>query len=61
MLARQVHLASEVCSVVVTALVLEGWSAKLDPDVCIMEQIRMILFGRDRLRSRLDQLAAVLV
>ena len=35
---HQVHLASEVCSVVVTALVLEGWSNRLDPDICIMEQ-----------------------
>ena len=61
-LARpQVHLASEVCSVVVTALVLEGWSARLDPQISIMEQIRMIMFGGDRLRARIDQLAAVLV
>ena len=55
------HLASEVCTVVVTALVLEGWSSRLDPDVRIMEQIRHVLFGKDRLRARLDQLAAVLV
>lgn len=58
---HKVHLASEVCSVVVTALVLEGWSARLDPQISIMEQIRMIMFGGDRLRARIDQLAAVLV
>lgn len=32
----QVHLAAEVCSVVVTTLVLEGWSARLDPSICLM-------------------------
>jgi len=57
---HQVHLASEVCSVVVTALVLEGWSNRLDPDICIMEQIRQIVFGTDRLRLRLEELARLL-
>ena len=37
---HNVHLASEVCSVVVTAMVLEGWSNRLDPDINIMELIR---------------------
>lgn len=93
---------------VVTTLVLEGWSARLDPEICLMvrraerqssfvrrsatrngfyvgsgavarcsdarprsaavsghvepqDMIRQILFGTDRLRNRLDQLAAVLV
>ena len=57
---HQVHLASEVCSVVVTALVLEGWSNRLDPDICIMEQIRQIMFGTDRLKLRLEELAKLL-
>jgi aarF domain-containing kinase len=57
---HQVHLASEVCSVVVTALVLEGWSNRLDPDICIMEQIRQIVFGGDRLKRRLEDLAKLL-
>lgn len=57
---HRVHLASEVCSVVVTALVLEGWSNRLDPDVCIMAQIRAVLFGADRLAGRLSDLARLL-
>lgn len=57
---HRVHLASEVCSVVVTALVLEGWSSRLDPDVCVMALIRQVLFGSDRLRSRLEDLARLL-
>jgi aarF domain-containing kinase len=57
---HQVHLASEVCSVVVTALVLEGWSNRLDPDICIMEEIRRITFGSDRLKRRLEDLAKLL-
>ena len=57
---HQVHLASEVCSVVVTALVLEGWSNRLDPDICIMQQIRQVVFGSDRLKARLEDLAKLL-
>lgn len=57
---HQVHLASEVCSVVVTALVLEGWSNKLDPDICIMDQIRQIVFGGDRFIRRMEDLARLL-
>jgi aarF domain-containing kinase len=57
---HQVHLASEVCSVVVTALVLEGWSNRLDPDICIMQQIRQVVFGSERLQARLEDLAKLL-
>ena len=57
---HQVHLASEVCSVVVTALVLEGWSNQLDSSICIMAQIRSIMFGGDRLKLRLEEMAKLL-
>ena len=35
----QVSLPGHICAVVVTTLVLEGWSSKLDPDQSIMDDI----------------------
>ena len=35
----QVSLPGHICGVVVTTLVLEGWSSKLDPDQSIMDDI----------------------
>ncbi|KAL0049468.1 hypothetical protein WJX82_003073 [Trebouxia sp. C0006] len=41
-LVRQHHvsLPGHICAVVVTTLVLEGWSSKLDPDQSIMDDIK---------------------
>lgn len=57
---HQVHLASEVCSVVVTALVLEGWSNRLDPSICIMHMLSSLLYGGERLQMRFEELAKLL-
>lgn len=35
----QVSLPGHICAVVVTTLVLEGWSSKLDPEQSIMDDI----------------------
>jgi aarF domain-containing kinase len=40
-LVRQYHvsLPGHICAVVVTTLVLEGWSNKLDPDHSVLTQV----------------------
>lgn len=35
----QVSLPGHICAVVVTTLVLEGWSSKLDPDQSLLDDI----------------------
>lgn len=42
-LVRQykVTLPGHICAVVVTTLVLEGWSNKLDPDHSVLTQVRL--------------------
>lgn len=40
---HHVHMEGSVSTVVVTALVLEGWSSKLDPDLKIMDTLREML------------------
>ena len=40
---HQVNLKGVVSTVVVTTLVLEGWSTKLNPDIKIMDALRDIL------------------
>ncbi|KAL0040620.1 hypothetical protein WJX77_012568 [Trebouxia sp. C0004] len=44
-LVRQHHvsLPGHICAVVVTTLVLEGWSSKLDPDQSIMDDIKQVV------------------
>ncbi|PNW77308.1 hypothetical protein CHLRE_10g430800v5 [Chlamydomonas reinhardtii] len=49
---HQVTLRSSVSTVVVTSLVLEGWSSKLDPDVRILDTMRDML-GTDNWAERL--------
>ena len=39
----QVHLQGVVSTVVITTMVLEGWSTKLDPDIRILDTLRDIL------------------
>ena len=36
----QVNMPGHICAVVVTTLVLEGWSSKLDPKHSVLEQAR---------------------
>lgn len=36
----QVSLPGHICAVVVTTLVLEGWSNKLDPDHSVLSQVQ---------------------
>lgn len=35
----QVNMPGHICAVVVTTLVLEGWSSKLDPKHSVLEQV----------------------
>ena len=39
----QVNLKGIVSTVVVTTLVLEGWSTKLNPDIKILEALKSLL------------------
>ena len=41
-LLLQVNLPGHICAVVVTTLVLEGWSSKLDPGQSIMDDIKTV-------------------
>jgi hypothetical protein len=41
----QVSLPGHICAVVVTTLVLEGWSNKLDPDHSVLTQVRVGVFS----------------
>ncbi len=47
MYVLQVTLKSTVSTVVVTTLVLEGWSSKLNPDLHIMDTLREMLAAAD--------------
>ena len=38
-------MPGHICAVVVTTLVLEGWSSKLDPSHSVMDQARSALPG----------------
>ena len=41
-LLLQVNLPGHICAVVVTTLVLEGWSSKVDPNQSIMDDIKTV-------------------
>lgn len=53
----QVTLKSTVSTVVVTTLVLEGWSRELNPDLHIMDTLRDMLAvdWKERLSSAVDK------
>lgn len=55
---HQVHLPGQVSTVVVTALVLEGWSSKLDPKLRIMDTLREMLPSNwsDRVGRAVDKI-----
>lgn len=45
---HQVFLPGQVCSVLFTVLVLEGWSSKLDQENGVMEKIQNMICKWDR-------------
>lgn len=53
-------LKSTVSTVVVTTLVLEGWSRELNPDLRIMDALRDMLAAdwKERLSSAVDKVMA---
>jgi hypothetical protein len=58
--APQVTLKSTVSTVVVTTLVLEGWSSKLNPDLLILDRVKDMLATdwRDRVGRAVDKIMA---
>jgi predicted unusual protein kinase regulating ubiquinone biosynthesis (AarF/ABC1/UbiB family) len=53
----QVTLKSTVSTVVVTTLVLEGWSRELNPDLHIMDTLKVMLASdwKERLSAAVDK------
>ncbi|GJP39223.1 hypothetical protein CLOM_g23616, partial [Closterium sp. NIES-68] len=41
---HRVNIDGNVCTVIITTLVLESWQRKLDPDLSIMDHLRSLLF-----------------
>ena len=52
---HSVTLRSTVSTIVVTTLVLEGWSSKLDPDLHILDTMREMLGGDDLIKERIGR------
>jgi len=48
---HKVNIDGNVCTVMVTTLVLEGWQQKLDPELNVMDTLRNILFKADWAKS----------
>ncbi|KAG6554820.1 hypothetical protein Mapa_003403 [Marchantia paleacea] len=44
---HKVNIDGDVCTVIVTTLVLEGWQRKLDPELNIMDTLHTLLFKAD--------------
>ncbi|KAL3691248.1 hypothetical protein R1sor_004899 [Riccia sorocarpa] len=44
---HRVNIDGDVCTVMVTTLVLEGWQRKLDPELNIMDTLHTLLFKAD--------------
>ncbi|KAH7669727.1 Cadmium-transporting ATPase protein [Dioscorea alata] len=44
---HRVNIDGNVCTVMVTTLVLEGWQRKLDPDYNVMQTLQTLLFRSD--------------
>ncbi|GBG80440.1 hypothetical protein CBR_g30904 [Chara braunii] len=57
---HRVHIDGDVCTVVVTTLVLEGWQRKLDPDLNIMQTLQTLLFKADWATSLSDTIDALM-
>ncbi|PKU68684.1 ABC1 family protein YPL109C, mitochondrial [Dendrobium catenatum] len=50
---HKVNIDGNVCTVMVTTLVLEGWQRKLDPDYNVMQTLQTLLFKADWAESLL--------
>ncbi|KAL9243563.1 hypothetical protein vseg_017435 [Gypsophila vaccaria] len=48
---HKVNIDGNVCTVIVTTLVLEGWQRKLDPDYDVMKTLQTLLFKADWAQS----------
>ncbi|XP_021726316.1 uncharacterized aarF domain-containing protein kinase 2-like [Chenopodium quinoa] len=48
---HKVNIDGDVCTVIVTTLVLEGWQRKLDPDYNVMHTLQTLLFKADWAKS----------
>ncbi|CAL5014377.1 unnamed protein product [Urochloa decumbens] len=48
---HKVNIDGNVCTVMVTTLVLEGWQRKLDPDYNVMKTLQTLLFKEDWAKS----------
>ncbi|XP_072992480.1 uncharacterized protein [Typha latifolia] len=48
---HKVNIDGNVCTVMVTTLVLEGWQRKLDPDYNVMQTLQTLLFKSDWAKS----------
>lgn len=49
----QVNMPGHICAVVVTTLVLEGWSSQLDPRHSVLEQVESIVSPKSTWGQRL--------
>lgn len=50
----RVNVDGNVCTVLVTILVLEGWQRKLDPDYDIMHTLKTLLLNTDGVKQPID-------
>ncbi|KAL7617924.1 hypothetical protein Lser_V15G04496 [Lactuca serriola] len=48
---HRVNVDGNVCTVMVTTLVLEGWQRKLDPDYDVMHTLQTLLLKEDWAKS----------
>jgi aarF domain-containing kinase len=48
---HKVNIDGDVCTVMVTTLVLEGWQRKLDPELNFVQTLNNLLFKADWQRS----------
>ena len=53
--APQVRVSTELLAVVTTALVLEGWSSHLDPELRILNVLRDLLDTAEKIPGRVMQ------
>ena len=42
---HRVSIEAEVCTLMVTMMVLEGWQRTLDPDMAVLDTLDSVLFG----------------
>ncbi|KAI4333747.1 hypothetical protein L6164_018517 [Bauhinia variegata] len=57
---HKVNLDGNVCSVLVTTLVLEGWQRRLDPEYDVMHTLQTLLFKADWAESMVNAIEGVL-